>query len=123
MNSKELTQIKKYQREFRKLFNKELIVDFSAMNGIVLSNSFLKEDFDKQEADLILNRLCEKHNADLNLIKENKKRLAFKHPKEIKVIAEYIKECLDRSWELKEIMPNINRDRSVAYYYRKKFKI
>lgn len=124
MTSKELSQIKKYQREFKKQFNKDLIIDIVAMNGVVIvSNSAIKQNFNKTEADKILNRLCKEHEADLNKIKDRKERLAFKYPNEVRVIANYVNECLKRKWGMNEIMVNINRERTDGYYYIRKFKV
>jgi hypothetical protein len=121
MTSKELTQIKKYQREFKKQFNKELIIDFIAMNGVVdIKRTFGREKFSKKEADKILNSMCKKYNADINVIKDRKERLAFNYPNETRAVANYVKECLKERWGVKEIMLHINRERTDAYYYIKK---
>jgi hypothetical protein len=123
MTSKELTQIKKYQREFKKQFNKELAIDFVAMNGVVnIKRIFDRENFNKKEADKILNRMCQKYHADINIIKDREKRLAFNYPNETKAIGFYVKECLNMKWGLNDIMVNINRERTNGYFYIRKFK-
>lgn len=123
MNSTELNEIKKYQREFKRLFNKELVIDFVAMKGVPkVTERTLVLKFDTIEADKILSKLCKKHKADINIILEKKKRLAFRFPNEVKVVTDYVKECVNMNWGYKEIMLHINRDRSDIYYYLKKQK-
>jgi len=123
MDSKELSLIKTFQREFKKQFKKELVIDFVAMNGVVIvKKTFDRKNFNKKEADNILNRMCQKYNADINIIKEREKRLAFKYPNETKAIGFYIKECLNMKWGLNDIMVNINRERTNGYFYIRKIK-
>jgi len=123
MNSKELSLIKTFQREFKRQFKKELAIDFVAMNGVVnVKKTFDRKNFNKKEADKILNRMCQKYNADINIIKEREKRLAFKYPNETKAIGFYIKECLNMKWGLNDIMVNINRERTNGYFYIRKIK-
>jgi hypothetical protein len=123
MTSKELSLIKTFQREFKKQFKKELVIDFVAMNGVVIvKKTFDRKNFNKKEADNILNRMCQKYNADINIIKEREKRLAFKYPNETKAIGFYIKECLNMKWGLNDIMVNINRERTNGYFYIRKIK-
>ncbi len=122
MTSKELSLIKTFQREFKKQFNKELAIDFLAMNGIENKPiAVVKQNFNKAEADKILIKECKKHKADINIIKDRKERLAFKYPNETRAVACYVKECLQKNWGVKEIMLHINRERTDAYYYMKKF--
>jgi hypothetical protein len=122
MNTKELSLIKKYQREFKKLFNKELVIDFLAMNGIQKKPMVVvMQKFNKAEADKILIKECKKYKADINIIKDRKEKLAFKYPNETRAVANYVKECLKENWSVKAIMLHINRERSNAYYYMKKF--
>ena len=123
MTSKDLSLIKTFQREFKKQFKKELVIDFVAMNGVVIvKKTFDRKNFNKKEADNILNRMCQKYNADINIIKEREKRLAFKYPNETKAIGFYIKECLNMKWGLNDIMVNINRERTNGYFYIRKIK-
>lgn len=122
MTTKELSEIKKYQREFKKQFNKELVIDFVSMNGVVnVSRTLFKEKFNKSEADKILDRMCKKYNADINIIKDRKIKIAFKYPNEIRAIGFYVMECLKMKWGLNDIMVNINRERTNGYFYIKRF--
>jgi hypothetical protein len=125
MDYLELMKIKAYQKEFKDLFGKELVIDFSAMKGIkeVVYIGRVKKPFDSIKAENILINLCEKHGADIKLIKGKTKRLSFNCPIEIFVIGQYIQECLRKKWGLKHIMNHINRERSGAYFYNKKFGI
>lgn len=123
MTSKELSLIKTFQKQFKKQFDRELAIDFLAMNGVENKPiAVVKQNFNKKEADKILIKECKKHKADINIIKDRKERLAFKYPNETRAVAYYVRECIQRKWGVKEIMLHINRERSDAYYYIKKFR-
>lgn len=122
MTPKELMKVKQYQREFQSLFNKCLEIDFIAMNGVEVTGM---EEVDadivaKQEVDLenLLNSCVAKYEADIDKIKERRKRLqvgAF--TKERAAVREFSKLVVYLKCNIHEAAKLINRDRSVIYHY------
>ena len=122
MTAKELMKVKQYQREFQELFNKPLEIDFITMNGVEVTGM---EEVDadivaKQEVDLqkLLDNCVTKYEADLDKIKERRKRLQVNaFTKERAAVREFSKLVVYLKANVNEAAKLINRDRSVIYHY------
>jgi hypothetical protein len=123
MNVQELIKIKQYQREFQDLFNKRLEIDFISMKGIDvieieeidLENLPSKDVVNLNE---LLSNCVNKHGADMEKIKERRKRLQVgAYTKERLAVREFCKIVVHLKGNINEAARLINRDRSVIYHY------
>ena len=123
MSVQELIKIKQYQREFQELFNKRLEIDFISMKGIDVTEI---EEIDLENLpntntvnlDSLLNECVKKHGADMEKIKERRKRLQVGgFTKERLAVREFCKIVVHLKGNINEAARLINRDRSVIYHY------
>lgn len=123
MTALELMKIKQYQREYKKLFDKPLQVDFASMKGVVSVetsglNLSVMNRAEVADLDKILDDCAKKHGADIEKIKGRKRRLqvgAF--TKERLAVREFCKIVVHLRGNINEAARLINRDRSVIYHY------
>lgn len=123
MTAIELMKIKQYQREYKKLFDKPLQVDFASMKGVVSVetsglNLSVMNRAEVADLDKILDDCAKKHGADIEKIKGRKRRLqvgAF--TKERLAVREFCKIVVHLRGNINEAARLINRDRSVIYHY------
>lgn len=122
MSAEELMKVKQYQREFQKMFNKRLEIDFITMNDVEVTGMD-EVDADivaKQEIDLqnLLDSCIAKYEADVDKIKERRKRLQMgAFSKERAAVREFSKLVIYLKANINEAARLINRDRSVIYHY------
>ena len=123
MSVQELIKIKQYQREFQDLFNKRLEIDFISMKGIDVTEI---EEIDLENLpnkdvvnlDRLLSDCVNKHGADMEKIKERRKRLQVgAYTKERLAVREFCKIVVHLKGNINEAARLINRDRSVIYHY------
>lgn len=120
MNVQELIKIKQYQREFQDLFNKRLEIDFISMKGIDVIEIDLENLPSKDVVNLneLLSNCVNKHGADMEKIKERRKRLQVgAYTKERLAVREFCKIVVHLKGNINEAARLINRDRSVIYHY------
>lgn len=123
MTVRELMIVKKYQREFKTIFNKRLEIDFITMKGIDVTEV---EEIDLENlpnrTTVDLNKLLDdcvtKHGANLEKIRERRKRLQVgAYTKERLAVREFCKIVVHLKGNINEAARLINRDRSVIYHY------
>lgn len=122
MNAKKLMKVKQFQREYEKLYNERLEIDFIAMKGIEVTevDKIDVSLIDREKVDLgkLLNECLTKYGADLEKIKERRKRLQVgAYTKERAAVREYCKIVVHLKGNINEAARLINRDRSVIYHY------
>ena len=123
MTIRELMTIKAYQRNFEETFNKRLEIDFIAMKGIDVTEieEIDLENLPSRETVNLNNLLSEcvkKHGADMEKIKERRKRLQVgAYTKERLAVREFCKIVVHLKGNINEAARLINRDRSVIYHY------
>lgn len=123
MSVQELIKIKQYQREFQELFNKRLEIDFISMKGIDVTEieEIDLENLPNRETvnlNSLLSECVKKHGADMEKIKERRKRLQVGgFTKERLAVREFCKIVVHLKGNINEAARLINRDRSVIYHY------
>ena len=106
MDTKELSKIKEYQREFKQLFNKSLEIDWELMNNVQTKFSVKK----------LLENSFKKHKADINILFNNK-RLPRGWSKEKMAVRDFSKFVIKNKLNIEEAAREIKKDRSIIYYY------
>ncbi|MEO6305082.1 MAG: hypothetical protein ABIP51_18130 [Bacteroidia bacterium] len=116
MTSSELFFIKNLQKIFYKKYNKELIVDFARMAGRENFETTLKRNDAMSETDL--KELVEKHNFDLEGFK-NRKLKTYKEEKFTKFLSDFaVTVMMNGTLSYKKCAQQLNRNRTVIYYYQ-----
>lgn len=111
-NLEKLEYIKKVQREYLKIFGEKLVVEFNATFGIkprwVL--------FNKEDCINKVNELCEKYSIDFEEFKKSKRVGCKAKP----VMLQYVKHCIDNTYNLAHCAEIVNKDRTMMTYYKKR---
>ena len=140
MDHTELLVVKRYQREFKELFNKTLEIDWNAMNGTddtrrpFLKNSEIEIAVDTKVfeggKELTLEDVLEicvnRYGADIEKIRDRKSRLhRGGFSRERNAMIDYANIIFKNRINTIEAARLVNRDRSVLYHYYKlhKYKI
>lgn len=106
MNTKELSKIKEYQREFKQLFNKSLEINWELMNNVQIKFSVRK----------LLENSFKKHKADINVLFNNR-RMKKGWTKEKMALREFSNIIINNKLNIEEAAREIKKDRSIIYYY------
>ncbi len=137
MDHTELLVVKRYQREFKELFNKTLEIDWNAMNGTDdTRRPFLKnpeiemvvdakifEDSKELTLGDVLEICVNRYGADIEKIRDRKSRLHRSgFSRERNAMIDYANIVFKNRINTIEAAKLVNRDRSVLYHYYKLHK-
>lgn len=118
---KQLSFIKRAQREYKEMFGEKLVVDFQATKGGPEDKCYVKGVDAFEKIDDYLNDCVARHDADLKKIKNNKNIASLQRGcGEIAVLLEFSKRVIDEGWNVSYAASLIDKDRTSIYYFANK---
>jgi hypothetical protein len=125
ITSSELSWIKEAQKEYKKKFDKKLIIDFPSMAGVndlkdleqVIENhrKFGAPRRVAFKSTTFLNSLLEKYNLTLEEVQQRGK--AKHNGPKTQLLIEFCTTCYHKPWDLDDCAEQIGKNRSTIYYY------
>lgn len=120
MTAEQIEKIKKYQREYKRLYGEKLHIDWPCMKDVPRRVYYRKyaPEIPLVDPEKILNSCVKKYKANIDIIKDRSTRIHMHgNTKERMAIIEFSKRVLKNKCNVQEAANLINRDRSLLYYY------
>jgi hypothetical protein len=114
MTPKELMYVKRVQRSFKELFQRELIVDFPAMNGEKIPKKEDRED----ELEGYLKVCMKIYKVPIGEVIRKRSRKSMTTPLR-NLLQDYSKFIMKNKLNIEKGAALIDRDRSLIYHYAK----